>query len=237
MSIPGLTIPVQPAPYPRHALGLPAGSIRALIALMVLAALLAARPVRRGRDRESHSDRLCLSAICDDLDSGPLLRGARQHDRPASQPAQSALVTLRGYPLFAGRGLPRPDRLAALRPPAIRGTAERFPAAPARADDDIPARLSVLETGQDVQQSRELFRFWFKDVQAWLAVLSMLGLLVIVMLHLFVLKDRPHDDLSPSSFGVVETIVAGIIGFYFGAALLIHRFAFASSRERETMNH
>ncbi len=57
--------------------------------------------------------------------------------------------------------------------------------------------------------------FWFQDVQAWFALLAVLGLTVIVIIHLFVLptvEERLHFDTT-----TLETIVAAIVGFYFGA--------------------
>jgi hypothetical protein len=52
-------------------------------------------------------------------------------------------------------------------------------------------------------------------VQAWFALLAVIGLLVIALVYLVIQPSIPenlHFDMS-----TVETIVAAIVGFYFGA--------------------
>lgn len=57
--------------------------------------------------------------------------------------------------------------------------------------------------------------FWFQDVQAWFALLASIGLTVIVILHLFILPTIEQSlHFSTTTF---ETIVAAVVGFYFGA--------------------
>jgi hypothetical protein len=57
--------------------------------------------------------------------------------------------------------------------------------------------------------------FWFQDVQAWFALLAVLGLTIIVIIYLFI-KPNIEESLQ---FGTstLEMIVAAIVGFYFGA--------------------
>jgi hypothetical protein len=57
--------------------------------------------------------------------------------------------------------------------------------------------------------------FWFQDVQAWFALLAVIGLFVIALVYLVIRPNVPenlHFDMT-----TVETIVAAIVGFYFGA--------------------
>jgi hypothetical protein len=57
--------------------------------------------------------------------------------------------------------------------------------------------------------------FWFQDVQAWFALLAVIGLVVIALVYLVIRPSLPenlHFDMT-----TVETIVAAIVGFYFGA--------------------
>ena len=57
--------------------------------------------------------------------------------------------------------------------------------------------------------------FWFQDIEAWVALLAMLGLGVILMVRVFINRDLAEDmrlDLTH-----VETGVAAVVGFYFGA--------------------
>jgi hypothetical protein len=57
--------------------------------------------------------------------------------------------------------------------------------------------------------------FWFQDVQAWFALLAAIGLTIIVILHLFVFPNI--EQSLRFSTTTLETIVAAIVGFYFGA--------------------
>jgi hypothetical protein len=207
---------VEPASYPRHALGLPAGSIRALIALMVLATLwLLALYGGVGPDNRIPIAYVYLQYVMILIlahffaaHGNTIGRHVSRHN-PLWLPSgviRFFLVVgylgLIGWLFYEKRQFEEPPSGSLLLPLVL---------------------MSTFLLGYLFSKLIKMFStpgelpFWFKDVQAWLALLSMLGLFVIVMLRLFVLKDRPNDDLSASSFGVVETIVAGIIGFYFGA--------------------
>jgi hypothetical protein len=57
--------------------------------------------------------------------------------------------------------------------------------------------------------------FWFQDVQAWFALLAVIGLTIITIVYLFIfpnIEQSLHFNMS-----WIETIVAAIVGFYFGA--------------------
>ena len=56
---------------------------------------------------------------------------------------------------------------------------------------------------------------WLLDVEAWVALIAMIGLCALVLLHLFINRNVAEElRLDPS---VLETIVAAMVGFYFGA--------------------
>jgi hypothetical protein len=55
--------------------------------------------------------------------------------------------------------------------------------------------------------------FWFQDVQAWVALLAMLGLGVEVILQMFI---NPSLE-TPLDLTQWEGALAGVVGFYFGA--------------------
>jgi hypothetical protein len=60
---------------------------------------------------------------------------------------------------------------------------------------------------------------WFNDLQAWVALIAMLGLAVLLVYHLFVhpsLADESRQKLADVE-NVGAPILAGIVGFYFGA--------------------
>jgi len=55
---------------------------------------------------------------------------------------------------------------------------------------------------------------WFQDIQAWLAIIAMLGLGVLLLVHVFI-----NRSVSPEyQIGVrVDVALATIVSFYFGA--------------------
>ncbi len=56
--------------------------------------------------------------------------------------------------------------------------------------------------------------FWFQDIQAWLALLSMIGLAVLLLVHVFI-----NRKVSPEhQIGVrLDVVLATLVSFYFGA--------------------
>jgi hypothetical protein len=57
--------------------------------------------------------------------------------------------------------------------------------------------------------------FWFQDIQAWVALLSMGVLAVLMIIELFI---NPSLSLENKiDMPTLEAILAGLVGFYFGA--------------------
>lgn len=58
---------------------------------------------------------------------------------------------------------------------------------------------------------------WYQDLQAWIALLAMIGLAVAVAIHLIInpsLEDKGNDIIQLPS---LEQFLAAVVGFYFGA--------------------
>jgi hypothetical protein len=58
--------------------------------------------------------------------------------------------------------------------------------------------------------------FWFQDVQAWIALLSVVVLIVQVVVLLFI-NPSVSENLQLLNDGWWDGVVAALIGFYFGA--------------------
>src|SRR5262249_31236902 len=58
--------------------------------------------------------------------------------------------------------------------------------------------------------------FWFQDIQAWLAIVSVLILGAQILIQLAINPSVSEENKIPES-RVVESIFAGVVGFYFGA--------------------
>ena len=56
---------------------------------------------------------------------------------------------------------------------------------------------------------------WFQDIQAWFALIALLTLGIIVIIRLVINYSLPYEkQIDPE---IVEMILAGFVGFYFGA--------------------
>jgi hypothetical protein len=57
--------------------------------------------------------------------------------------------------------------------------------------------------------------FWFQDVQAWLAILGLIVMTGLVVYYLFI--DKSLSTETRPDMRIAEAVLAGIIGLYFGA--------------------
>ena len=205
--------PVPAPPRPRHALGLPAGSVRAMLALGVLAVLWA------------------------------LVYGAEHlHEKlPLTFVYLMFLMTLILAHYFAAHGnsIGRPDSGSALGLPRgtvrflllvgylslawflYKGRADLEFATPASAD--IVEFLALILTGFFAGHvltvlvrwlSGGTLPFWFQDIQAWLSILSLIGLAVLILVHVFI-----NPNVNPEyQIGVrLDVVLATLVSFYYGA--------------------
>jgi hypothetical protein len=56
--------------------------------------------------------------------------------------------------------------------------------------------------------------YWYQDVEAWLALLALIGLLIVAFAHMVNLKLPEELKLKT---GFVQSCLAAIIGYYFGS--------------------
>ena len=206
--------PLPPSAPPRrrrHALGLPAGSIRALLALMVLGLL--GTIVLLHKEKEAPLLFLYLQYLMFLILAhffaahGSTIGGAGDRS-PLGLPRGSVrLLLLAGFAgLVAWLYLNRSE-------------VQDVPTAPV----EVPifllgAFLLGLLLAHAVQ--RPLARgggvpYWFQDVQAWLALLAMAGMVIEFLLVVFI-KPSLREDTS-LNLETWERILAAIVGFYFGA--------------------
>ena len=75
--------------------------------------------------------------------------------------------------------------------------------------------LGFLATKLVQASSGPQLPFWYQDIQGWFALLAVIGLTVITIVYLFIfpnLEERLHWRMT-----WIETVVAAVVGFYFGA--------------------
>jgi hypothetical protein len=222
--IPGLDPQATPsgAPrYHRHALGLPAGSVRALLAFMVLIVLwLLALFANRapGETYALRGDKLPLDFIYLQYvmililahffaaHGSTIGRHVSAHS-PLGLPAGSVrFLLLAGYIglivwlFYSQREFEKAAEGTILLPLVlVSGFFVGF----------LVTKLVLAASPGDQ------LPFWFQDVQAWFALLAVIGLTIITIIHVFILPNI-EESLR---FGTttLETIVAAVVGFYFGA--------------------
>lgn len=204
-------LPPVPPRRVRHPLGLPAGSVRALLALMVLGVLWVL--ALKARDAEGRVPVLYIY-----LQSVMILIIAhyfavRTHE--VRHPGES-------LPLGLPRGTVRVILLAGyiglVGWVVYHQTEFEQPAA-----GHVVLPLILLAGFLAGFVLGRLGRWlgggpsagWLQDMQAWVALLGTIGLVVVVVLRLFILPNLQQDlrfDLTTA-----EMVVATVIAFYFGA--------------------
>jgi hypothetical protein len=197
---------------PRHALGLPAGSVRALLGFGVLG-ILWALVLRSDPDRALPLVFVYLQVLMGLI----LLTFFAAHGKsigphvsersPLGLPRGSVrFLLLAGYAGMAGflfyhhRDFETPPKGA------------------------IVFLLAVLMSGFFIGYIvTAVVRFlgrgqvpgWFQDIQAWFALLGMLGLAIVAIVYGII-----NPSVAPNlrlDMGTLEAILTGVVGFYFGA--------------------
>lgn len=210
--------PVAPLPPPRHALGLPAGSIRALLALSVLGLLwlVVLRPLPV---KGEPLGKMQLPSAFMDLQilmvlilahyfaaHGHSIRPHPQHKSPLGLPRGSVrFLLLAGY---LGLAI------------YLYRTQPDFEYPPSSSFVLLLVLLSGFFLGHILTAavralSRGVLPFWFQDIEAWAALLAMLCMGVLVMILLFINPSLSLGQEIP--LPVLEAILAALVGFYFGA--------------------
>jgi hypothetical protein len=210
--IPGLDPRVTPQ-YRRHALGLPAGSIRALVAVMVLAVLwLLAVYGRTDNDRIPiafiYLQYVMILILAHYFAAHGNTIGRHVSPRsPLGLPSGSIrLLLLGGYIGLVG--------WLVYNQPLFEEVPEGHLVLPLVLMTCFILGFIINKLVLAVSPGGQL-PFWFQDVQAWFALLAVMGLVVIALVYLVIRPSLPES--MHFKMTTVETIVAGIVGFYFGA--------------------
>jgi hypothetical protein len=210
--------PPAPPPPQRHALGLPAGSIRALLGLGVLGLLWAIALLYQYHGGAALTEQVRLEFVYLQF----LMLLILAHFFAAHGGSIGRHVSERS-PL----GLPSGSVRFLLLAGYLGLAAYLYYTHP---DFELPTKgpyvflLLVLLSGFCLGMVlHRLMRAvgggqvpdWFLNFEAWVALLALLGLGVLLMVHVFInptLKPETRIELPN-----VEAVLAGLIGFYFGA--------------------
>lgn len=216
--------PITTAPYspprtlPRHALGLPAGSIRALLALSVLGLLWL---LALGHRWKPELNKLPLSFIYLQF----LMILILAHYFSAHGSTIGHVVSTRS-PLGLPRGSVRFLLLVGYGGLAyyLFRHQNEYELPQVESIQDFIVLVSLLLTGFFVGHyltwlvrlfSRGALPFWFQDVQAWVALLAIIGLAALLIIHMFI-----DPTVSPEyKIGTLplDQLLAALVGFYFGS--------------------
>jgi hypothetical protein len=203
---------------PRHALGMPAGSIRSILAFGVLAVLWLVVLVPPGPRESALNKQVSLAFVYLQFlmvlilghfftAHGTTIGSAVSSRSPLGLPTGTVrFLLLVGYVglAFYVYKTPRPFELPETGPIGIW----------------LLVMLSAFFVGHMVTR----FMHWlygavlpaaFQDIQAWFALVSLLGLGILLMFRLIVNPNLPDENQVQLDY--LEAILAGLVGFYFGA--------------------
>ena len=222
---PTATVPAPvyaPRPAPRrHAWGLPAGSVRALLALAVLGLLWVIALFHPHGETTSEADKH-LPMILISL--------------------QILMVLILAH-YFTAHGKTIGRHISTASPLGLPGGSVRFVLAIGylglcaflfynHADFELPEKTSLwsllLELVVVVVSyfigmliSRFVLLFWddpppapYLDIEAWVAMLALLGLGIVVLIHMINRSVSPEHQIN---LDVAQAVLSGLIGLYFGA--------------------
>jgi hypothetical protein len=201
---------------PRHALGLPAGSIRALLAFGVLAYLwlLALRPTYEGKAPADvklplafvYLQILMVLVLASFFAAHGGTIGAHVSRRsPLGLPrgwVRGVLVLgylgLAGFLYYTQPDFEYPQTASFLLLLLLVLSAFFF-------GHVLTSVVRGLSGG--------VLPYWFQDVQAWVALLALLCLGILVMIQVFINTSLTEKVEVPT----LESVLAALVGFYFGA--------------------
>jgi hypothetical protein len=208
------TPPVAAAPqFRRHALGLPAGSVRALLAFLVLAvlwllALYGLTPEGKVPVAYVYLQYLMILILAHFFAAhGNTIGHTVSRRSPLGLPAGTVrFLLLAGYLALIGMLLYNHRQFE--EPPEGPLTLPLILVGGFLVGFVITRIVLAMSPGGQLP-------FWFQDVQAWFALLAVIGLTIITIIYLFIFPNIAQS--LRFSTGGLETIVAAIVGFYFGA--------------------
>jgi hypothetical protein len=203
-----------PAVKRRHALGLPAGSIRALLALALLALLwaMALLPVPNDRPNKLPLDFAYLQIVMVLLIAHFFAGHGNSIGPQVSE----------GSPLHLPRGSVRFILMVGYLGLAyfLYVNKREFDMPPS---GEFFLLVAILFSGfylgflltKILRDKNNQLPYWYQDLQAWVALLAMIGLTVIILIHGFI-NPNLSDTLKIDPY-VLEASLAGVVGLYFGA--------------------
>lgn len=213
------------ATKPRHALGLPAGSVRAMLALGVMgylwllvlspghdgASLLAGPQASRAFIYLQVLMVLILAHFW--TGHGKTIGGTVSDRSPLGMPRGTVRLLLLGgylglayYMYHQKLDFAIPETGPVFRDLAILVSAFIF--------GHVSTSMVRSSTGPQPAWYGTL-PAWYQDVQAWFALIAMLMLGVIVMIRFVINRNVGYENqIDPE---VVEMVLTGFVGFYFGA--------------------
>jgi hypothetical protein len=219
VEVPGLGPAAAPAALPptrrRYALGLPAGSVRGILALMVLGLLWAAALLYQPKDDKEQGilllyvqlQYLMVLILAHFFTAHGHSIGSQADEKsPLGLPAGSirillvvGFVGLAVWVHFNKREFEEPLRAPGYLPLIL------------LAGYLLGYLMSRIVNGLSGGQTP----FWYQDIEAWVALLAMFGLTFELLYYLFI-----WGTLSPENrpnLGQFESGLAAVVGFYFGA--------------------
>jgi hypothetical protein len=211
----GTSPPRSAGPIPRHSLGLPAGSVRALLALAVVGLLWALALTSEEK----------LPPLYLYLESLMVLIIAHYFAAHGNSIAGHPQAR---HPLFLPRGSVR-FLLAAGLTGLVVWYGMHWANHPSLSE--FPFVLPVVLLGSFLggyvlthlvrAASGGQLPYWFQDLEAWLALLCVVCLAIGFAVHLFIVPSLDADSSFrasiPEAAVYADPILAGVISFYFGS--------------------
>jgi hypothetical protein len=203
----------SPSPAPkRHALGLPAGSVRALLALGVLALLWGMVLIAKTDGRElplafAYLQYLMLLIVAHYFAAHGKSIGRHLGESSAlGLPAGSIRFLL----LIGFGGLVVFQYMHNIKTEPVPSQAITILLALVVGGFFVGHILSALIRGASGGETPA----WYQDVQAWFAILGLVGMVIVVLSY--IINRNLTADLQIST-EYIESALAAIVGFYFGA--------------------
>jgi hypothetical protein len=211
---PSVAIVVPAAPPPRHALALPAGSIRAILSLLVvgLVCTLMLVPIR-GQYQPIPAYLLYLLFLT--LGHYFAAHGQSIHRRGEGGPS----------PLYLPAGSIRFVIVIGLMATVAWQCFKNYD----EFEDQLKTSLAALAQQPNLPLvlmggfligvivrtivGRDNPAYWWQDIEAWFALIAVMGLFIALLIHL-VINPSLEQRLELPNF---EGFLAGIVAFYFGA--------------------
>jgi hypothetical protein len=206
-----------PPPKPRHPLGLPAGSVRAVLTLMVLGTVwaLLAMPPEKEIHVPLYLHYLTFLVIGSYFGTRSSSKREPGQAHPLYLPRGSIrLIIILGFAAVIAWGIyQNPDFISRLTPTKEQLTEQPF--LPLVIFGAFFVGVIVSALAHMVLAGPLGLPAWYQDIQAWVSLLAVLGLGAEVIYQLVILPGL--DPASALHLPHWQAILSGIVAFYFGA--------------------